>query len=175
MSPLEYVSVAKVLRTHGLKGEVAVASATAASLSFLEGESVWLVPPPAAARTLTVSAVRQGPRGPLIRFSEIHSIDAASNLVGREILADASIIPAADLPQDDSQVVGFRVVDHARGELGTVTDTIVTGANDVWVVNGPFGEVLIPVIDDVVDEIDFDARRITVRLLDGLLPEESPA
>lgn len=173
MSPLEYVSVARVLRTHGLKGEVAVASATAASLSFLEGASVWLVPPPAGARALTVSAVRQGPRGPLVRFSEIHSIDAASDLVGREILVDASIIPATELPQDDSQVAGFRVLDRDRGELGTVTETIVTGANDVWVVDGPFGEVLIPVIDDVVDEIDFDAQKIKVRLLDGLLPEKS--
>jgi len=49
----------------------------------------------------------------------------------------------------------------------------VTGANDVWVVHGPYGEVLLPVIDDVVVSFDEDAETVMVTLLPGLLPEEA--
>ena len=59
------------------------------------------------------------------------------------------------------------VVDEARGVLGEIVEVIVTGANDVWVVDGPFGEVLLPVIDDVVLDVDEEARTAQVRLLAG--------
>ena len=55
---------------------------------------------------------------------------------------------------------------------GIIVEVIVTGANDVWVVQGPFGEILIPVIDDVVLGVSEDDGVIVVRLLDGLMPGE---
>ncbi|MDZ4181056.1 MAG: hypothetical protein U1E29_17785, partial [Coriobacteriia bacterium] len=84
---------------------------------------------------------------------------------------------AADLPdlvaEEPFSPVGFRVKDRDRGLIGTVEEVIVTGANDVWIVEGgPFGQVLIPVIDDVVREIDAEAECIDVTLLDGLIEEE---
>ena len=45
-------------------------------------------------------------------------------------------------------------------------------SNDVWVIDGPHGEVLLPVIDDVVLSVDWDAATAMVQLLPGLLAEE---
>ena len=84
----------------------------------------------------------------------------------------------ADLPEDllaepEDDPVGLRVVDATRGDLGEVTDVIITGANDVWVVSGPrFGEVLVPVIDHVVLEVDWDKNLARVELLPGLIDGE---
>jgi 16S rRNA processing protein RimM len=44
-----------------------------------------------------------------------------------------------------------------------------TGLNDVWVVQGGAREYLIPVIDDVVREIDRPGRRIVIAPMPGLL------
>jgi 16S rRNA processing protein RimM len=53
-----------------------------------------------------------------------------------------------------------------------VAEVIVTGANDVWVVRGGrWGEVLVPIIDEVVHDIDESSGTASVRLLPGLLPE----
>jgi ribosomal 30S subunit maturation factor RimM len=41
-------------------------------------------------------------------------------------------------------------------------------ANDVWVADGPEGEVLIPALKDVVGEVDLSARRVIVREVPGL-------
>ncbi len=171
MSTQGYVPVARILRTHGLKGEVVVTDLTATSLSWLVGHRLWVVPPPYDVRHVTVQRVRHNPKATLVTFSEVQGIDAAKRLAGCELLADASVIPCVQPISSPPDVTGFDVTDPDHGTLGAVTETIVTGANDVWVVQGPFGEVLIPVIDDVVDVIDVAKRHITVHLLDGLLPE----
>jgi len=69
------------------------------------------------------------------------------------------------------QVIGLSVTDQTTGEpLGTVADIIETGANDVYLVRGPLGEVLIPAIKDVVTEIDPAQGRMLVTPLPGMLP-----
>lgn len=55
-------------------------------------------------------------------------------------------------------------------ELGTVHEVIETGANEVLVVARPGKpEVLIPMIQDVVQEIDIANRRLIVHIIPGLL------
>jgi 16S rRNA processing protein RimM len=67
-------------------------------------------------------------------------------------------------------IVGCSVVSDESQLLGTVKDILSTGANDIWVVKMPNGkELLIPVIDDVVLNVDIAERKITVHLLEGLL------
>jgi 16S rRNA processing protein RimM len=52
-------------------------------------------------------------------------------------------------------------------------DVIETGANDVWVVQGTrFGEVLLPVTDEVVLDVDDASGTAHVRLLPGLIDGE---
>jgi 16S rRNA processing protein RimM len=173
MAPSPYVDLGRVVKTHGLKGEVSVAVAANLPFELPQGLDVWFVPPPASVRSGRIESVRPGPKGPLVKVSGVDSIDDAYALCGTQMLALRTDIPAEW--SDESQPVGydgFQVRDVERGLLGEVAETIVTGANDVWVVHGPLGEVLLPVIDDVVLEIDEDAREIVVRLLPGLLPEK---
>jgi 16S rRNA processing protein RimM len=49
-----------------------------------------------------------------------------------------------------------------------VTEIISTGANDVYVVVGPDGELLLPAIESVILEIDLDADRMVVHMMEGL-------
>lgn len=149
-----------------------MAPATDLPFVFAEGLSVWFVPPPATVRSATVVSVRPGPKGPLVGFSGIEDIDAASALRGARILAHEADVAEPD-EDEEFDPVGWRVRDVSHGELGEIVELIITGANDVWVVHGPFGEVLVPDIDDVVLGFDDDSETITVELLPGLLPEEA--
>lgn len=132
--------------------------------------TLWVVPPPssgAVARRIT--SVRRGPRGPLVRLSGITTPAEAHELAGRWLLASGEESPAEG---DTSALIGMEVLDRVRGDIGAVSEVIVTGANDVLVVaGGPFGEVLVPVIDDVVVSIDDASNVIHVTLLDGLIDE----
>lgn len=163
-----FEAVARVVKAHGLKGEVAAKPLVDLPLEHLIGSPVWFVPPPAGVTDRLLEGVRSGPRGPLLAFTPSLTPDEARLVAGCMVLVSASALPD-DLPEGDPDPVGLRVIDEQRGLLGVIDDVIVTGANDVWIVHGPFGEVLIPVIDDVVIAVDELAGLANVRLLPGLI------
>ncbi len=168
-----FVPVGRVVKSHGLKGEVSVASTGDLPFVLHPGLRVWFVPPPATGtRESVVAAVRPGPKGPLVLFEDVTDIDAAQSLRGLTVMARPEDLPAGwdDEPFD---AVGMSVVDDERGPIGVVAEVLETGANDVLVVRGSaFGEILIPVIDECILLVDETARLIEVSLLPGLIDSE---
>jgi 16S rRNA processing protein RimM len=170
MAEAPFVEVARVIKAHGLRGELSIAPLLGGDFPLPIGAEVWFVPPPASVRSGRVTGVRPGPKGPLVSVDTVSTIEQAATLAGSRIVARPTDVPAEYL-EEPFDVVGCLVVDAERGDIGEVVEVIETGANDVWVVEGSFGEVLVPVIDDVVLDVDEDARTVAVRLLEGLLPE----
>jgi 16S rRNA processing protein RimM len=117
-----------------------------------------------------------------VRLSNIADRRAAQEAAGRELFALTSELPEALLSRlaenpdeggaatDDA--VGLRVVSTTHGVLGEVVEVLETGANQVWVVRGTdWGEVLLPVIDDVVLQINQEKRLAQVAVLPGLIED----
>lgn len=172
MEPTPFVQIARVVKTHGTAGELAVASFGGALDELPHGLEVWFVPPPDRPRRATLTGVRAGPKGPLMALAGVDNLDEARALAGTFLLARRSDLPEDWLPEQGLDPIGLTVTDVDRGPIGTVVDTIATGANDVWVVaGGNVGEVLIPVIDEVILSVDEEHRSVQVRLLPGLLDE----
>lgn len=172
MDDAPFVPVGRVVKVHGVKGEVSVAFAYGPPFELPVGSRVWIVPPQTGPESRTVEQVRQGPKGPLVKLSGVDDRGAAENLRGRTLLARRESVPGA-FDQQGPDLLGCSVYDQDRGLLGTIDDTLVTGANDVWVVRGErYGEVLIPVIDDVVLSVDEESSTVQVRLLPGLIEED---
>ena len=66
------------------------------------------------------------------------------------------------------QLIGLRVVTVEGEALGEVSEIIETGSNDVYVVNGPAGQVLIPAIASVVQQVDLEQGVMAVQLMEGM-------
>lgn len=115
------------------------------------GMTVALVPPALKTdRWHTTRSVNKGPSGQLVAFSDITSIDAADELVGRTILADVASLPQDFELYDADALLGREVVDTTYGFLGSIEEVLRGTAHDVWVIRGPYGEVLVPVVDEFV-------------------------
>jgi len=67
------------------------------------------------------------------------------------------------------QIVGLATWTVEGEYLGRVREVLTTGANDVYVVRGPKGEVLLPAIEEVIREVDLEAGRMIVSLMEGLV------
>ena len=79
---------------------------------------------------------------------------------------------ALELPPGEyfvHQIVGLQVFTEEGETLGTVEEVLSTGANDVYVVPGPRGEVLIPALKTVIRTVDLATGQIIVALPPGLL------
>jgi 16S rRNA processing protein RimM len=163
-----FVPVARVVKSHGLHGEVAVKPLVDLPLLSLEGLTVYVVPPNATVREATVTGVRPGPKGPLLSLEGVADTGSARSICGTTLLVRRDDLPEG-FEDSEPDPVGLEVLDSRHGSIGIVSDVIVTGANDVWVVDGPLGQVLVPVIDDVVLSVDEDARTASVTLLPGLI------
>lgn len=172
--PAAYRRVGRIQRSHGTQGEVVVAIGDGLSFDDLRGLDVWVVPPSVRVRSYRILDVRPGPRGAIVTLEDVEAVAVAREITGRWLLAEAASLPGPDAAATD--MIGYAVSDVLRGHLGVVTDIIVTGANDVLVVDeGPFGQVLLPVIEQVILDVDDSARSLSVALLDGLIDEEDDA
>ncbi len=68
------------------------------------------------------------------------------------------------------QLIGLSVVDESGTPLGVIKGILETGANDIFIVETlQAGEILLPVIDEVILNIDLDRSQIRVHLLPGLI------
>jgi 16S rRNA processing protein RimM len=62
------------------------------------------------------------------------------------------------------EVLGMKVVDETGKPIGNLREVLLTGANDVYVVETPEGEeVLIPAIESVILKVDAASKTMTVR------------
>ncbi|HET8525291.1 MAG TPA: ribosome maturation factor RimM [Actinomycetota bacterium] len=164
------VAVGRITRAHGVHGEVAVLVISEVPERFRDGATVWTE----RGRALTVSASRSHGDRLLVRFEGLGDREQADALRGTLLVVPESASPA--LPEGswwDHQIVGCAVETDAGRALGTVRDVIHTAANDVWsVVDTAETETLIPVIADVIVEVDVAGRRIVAREVPGLTAPE---
>lgn len=83
--------------------------------------------------------------------------------------AENDFPPPADNEFYYRDVIGCEVFLTDGLRIGVVEEIIATGANDVFVMRSDGKEVLVPVIEDVVKEIDVDGKRIVIEAIPGLL------
>lgn len=144
-------------------------------LVLREGLSVALTPPALKRdRFCTVTSVKTVGDGALVGFSGIETMGDAEAISGCRVLVRASDVDLDPLDASVDELHGRPVVDGRYGELGRVSDIMVLPGNDVWVVEGgPYGEVLLPVIDQVIAFIP-EAGPILVNVPDGLIDASGP-
>lgn len=166
----QLVELGRIVNRHGIRGELRVLPHNPASSTVLELASIVLTRPDGVLESRRVLAGRPHKKFALLRLEGVDSADDAEALIGCTVSA-----PRAQLPRLEPAAVYHIdligcVVRTTDGEmLGTVCEMIVTGSNDVCVVQGAGREYLIPLVADVVAELDPVARTIVVRPLPGLL------
>lgn len=105
----------------------------------------------------------------ILQFENFDSVDEARTLVGQWLTIPQETV--AELSEGEYfhfQLLGLRVVTDQDEELGKLTEVITTGSNDVYVVDGDSGQILIPAIASVVLEIDLAQGVMLVHLIEGL-------
>jgi len=166
-----FVAIGKITRPHGLNGEVRVEIHTDFPDRFHSLTAVYLGTDDR--RKYGVRSVRMHQKWVLLGLQGIDSRTEAENL--RSEWVSVALGDAVDLGPDEYylfQLRGIAVRTESGVELGVVGDVLETKANNVFVVRGPFGEILLPDIDDVIVQIDNEARSMIIRPMPGLLPRE---
>ena len=162
------VAIGKVTRAHGIQGALKIFPYGETFEEMEAGEKLSLQES-GAQRQLTLADVRSQNRFLIVEFEEIGSREQAEALAGNEIFIESDRLP--DLPDGEYyhfQLIGLSVETKEGRPLGTLNSVIETGSNDVYVVEADGKEVLIPAIEEVVQEVDLLNGKIIVDLPEGL-------
>jgi 16S rRNA processing protein RimM len=158
-----------IVNTHGILGEVRLLPYNPDSDTLQPGQTVvlrWAD----RAQPARLRSVRTHKRFRLLVVEGVDSATAAETLVGAELCIATAALPAARPGEVyHHSLIGLRVYTLDGRDLGIVDSVMATGSNDVCVVRGESGEHLIPLIEDIVREIDVTGGRLVIDPIAGLL------
>jgi 16S rRNA processing protein RimM len=167
--------VGRVLRPHGIKGELSVEVLSDAAERFTPGAELGVGDPdgPEPLGTAVVTAARRHQGRLLLSFEGVEDRDAADRYRGAWL--SIPVTEARPLEPDEfwpHQLVGLAVVDHQGRERGRVADVLPGAAHDLLSVELPGGaSVLVPAVAALVT-VELDAGRVLVEAVPGLLGPE---
>ncbi|MEW5960442.1 MAG: ribosome maturation factor RimM [Chloroflexota bacterium] len=167
---LRYLAIGKVVRAHGLRGELSVAVLTDFPDRFETMEWVY-VGNEFEAFPFRVEHYRWHKDNILLTLAGIANRSQAEALRGQ--LIQIPVDEAVPLPEGEYylyQLIGLQVVTVDGQKLGTISQILETGANDVYVVDNSHGrQLLLPGTPEVVQAIDIEQGRMVVKVIDGLI------
>lgn len=166
---MEFLEVGKIINTHGLRGDVKIVTWTDYPEDFEEIDRVY-IRRKTGDEVLNITNVKYQKNNIIVKFKEIADINEAEKYKNLVVYADRE-----DLPQLEegahyiADLIGLTVVDEDGEVIGELVDVFNTGANDIYdVKRSGKKNLLLPVIDEVVKDIDLENKKITVHVMEGL-------
>jgi len=162
--------VGKVLRPHGLRGQMKISAYAGSDATFLSARTIFLRDRTGKLAEVTIASAKPFKSGYIVE------LDGISSLTDAELYRDADILVRKDaLPQKEEseyfwhELLGLDVFLESGEYLGPVTNIIATGSNDIYVIKSGKGEVLIPATFEIIKNIDLELGKMMIHPIEGLL------
>ena len=164
------IRVGLIINTHGVKGELSIKPLTNDPRRFEQLSQVCVENDTSVATCFyEIEYVRFQKEKLLLKFKDYDDLNKVLALKGKYIAIDEKdIVP---LPEDSYfifDIIGCEVYSTLGDFIGSVTDVIETGSNDVYLVK-PVGisrkEILIPAIKSVIKSISVKDKIIVADIL----------
>lgn len=164
------LQVGVITQTHGIRGEVKVFPTTDDASRFKKLKEV-IMDNGKERLNMEIEGVKFFKQYAIIKFKGFDSINDIEKYKNAKLYVTRD--KAVRLKKDEyfiADLIGMEVVTEEGERFGSMKDVMVTGANDVYVVEREDGtEVLLPAIKECVKNIDTEQGQITVHVMDGLI------
>jgi 16S rRNA processing protein RimM len=166
----QFLRVGVISSTHGVHGEVKVFPTTDDPTRFRDLKQV-ILDTGKEHKELTITGVKFFKNQVILKFKGYDNINDIEPYKGMDLLIDrVDAVPLAENENFIVDLIDMTVITDTGETLGTLVDVMQTGANDVYVVETPQKkEVLLPAIPDCILEVDVEAKKMQVHILEGLL------
>ena len=173
--PSEFITLARVVKTQGRHGEVAVELHSDVPDRLHQGLRLFALAEDGSRRELTIEDAWPHKDFVVLKFAGVDSISEAEPLVGCELQVPRS--ERAQLEQGAayvSDLVGCTLIDHGK-EVGVISDVqFGAGEAPLLVVGSGKSELEIPFAQEFLVRVDLEAKRIEMNLPEGLLDVNAP-
>jgi len=163
---MDEVLIGEVMRPHGVSGELKIYPLTSDPERFLKLQEIILRHGELDQHFKIITARVQMDLV-FLSIEGIDSKDQAEKYRGWEVRIDRSEVPPLQEGWYYFELEGMQVYEDNK-LLGTLSQVLETGANDVYLVKGTQGEICVPALKSVVQHVDVLGRRMDVILPPGL-------
>jgi 16S rRNA processing protein RimM len=166
----EMALVGRIARPHGIRGQVIINPETDFPDERFQPGAELFVERGGRLEALVVTAARFHRERPIVGFSGVETMNEAEALAGRELRVPIDRLTT--LPPDTfyrHDLVGCQVTTRDGRVVGPVRDVEGALTGSRLVVDGPAGEVLIPLVATICIEVEPAAKRIVIDPPEGLL------
>lgn len=166
----QLLQVGVISSTHGIRGEVKVFPTTDDPDRFRKLKQV-ILDTGREQKDLEIEGVKFFKQFVILKFKGIDNINDIEKYKGKSLYVTRE--HAVKLKKDEyfiADLIDMQVELENGTAFGVLTDVMQTGANDVYCIRTEeHGEVLIPAIKDCILDVDVEAGKMKIHLLDGLI------
>lgn len=169
-APSETILWGKIVKTHGVKGEVLadIYSEDTAAYETLESVFVEIKQKQIPFFISYYKVTNQSKV--ILGFEDVDSTTAASALVGAALYLPIHLLDEADEGRLFlQQIEGYQVVDERLGSLGIISDYIQKSLQEILVMEYKGVAVMFPAVEPIVQSIDHRTKMVLTLLPEGLL------
>lgn len=170
MDELNLYRIAKILRGHGIKGELKFTPVNERFNKLNTGIKLYLADRFNKVQEVQIEKIRIMQTEGIVKFKEIADRTEADKFSGGYLLIDKLDLPK--LPKNEYYVddlIGMDIVDEAGRKRGVLNDIYSQPAYDIYEVLHDGKKSLIPAVEEFVTHIDKKKRTITLHVIDGLI------
>lgn len=158
-----------ITKTHGIKGGVILRSESSLPDDIENKELVFIsfdkLPVP-----FFIKEIEQiNPQSAILYFEPIGSRVMPGELPGKEVYVAENRKRKSKTPLELSDLIGYHVIDKKRGELGIVSEIIGVSLNPLLKIMHHHHEILIPVQEPIITDINPKTKKISIQAPDGLI------
>ena len=166
-----WIDVAILAKPKNLDGRLVVRGTAGFPFLLEEGDEVAFVPPQTdLPRRAVVESINEiDDRSAEVIFEGVDG-PAAQGLAGCHCLIRRDSLDESLFEEEPALWEGWTLVDEQAGEVGTVRDLVSNPGQDLLEVDRPDGStLLVPVVDEIIKDVDVESRKIQTVLPQGLL------
>ena len=163
---MDYIKVGKIANTHGVRGELKIQSLTDYDERFSGKHSYYIGK---EKKEVHIKSFRNHKGMLITAFDEFDNINQCEKYKGDYLYVSKE--DRFDLPEDSyyiDDLIGFSVL-YKGEKIGVLKEIQTSYVNDIYIVDTPKGDILIPAVKEFILEINLENKEIIVDLIEGML------
>lgn len=161
--------VGKIVGVHGLQGAVVLKQIIDNANWLKKGDTLFIeLKRESFIPYFVESAKAANETEYIITLDEVDSPEDAQVLVNKTVYANEQVLETAKV-DSPLMYIGFSLVDKQKGGLGNIEDVMLVGRQWIAKMTIESKEVLIPLAEDMIQEVNLKNKFIRINLPDGLL------
>jgi 16S rRNA processing protein RimM len=161
--------VGKIVKTHGLKGEVTLCIDNE-QFDDIEELNYFLLDVNEQLIPYFIEDIAYHSNKAFVLFQDLKTLEAANQFVGKSAYLPLDLLPEKEGNEFYShEVVGYLVVDEEKGEIGNVNEIIEYPTQSIIQIIKDGKEILIPIHDDILKDVNREEKKIYIKAPNGLI------